>query len=330
MTVGSPVWVSLSLFDRGALIWLVRNKVTLAFKTMKNAWHSSALTSEFEVYRLLEGRHSSVARFDGEVDVLLPGTDCVISTSSLRGNAVSKSDKSKVLRRVFYPSGRSLYKAESELELLKGIRAAIEGHEFLCNQQILHRNISVGSVMFWDDDDPQEGTEGLLLDLELARRNGPRVEVRTLDPVCTPAGQVFSGVQVKHSRWEPEVVAWGAPTTGTLQFMAVDLLRSLDDGLKAKHREVSPGPIEHQVCHDIESDPVRDLIGVLVRQFRLWKQEPFTHAAVLANFDINGDMRYITSCDIGKSRPMNEPWFEGRAYYSATHQDHEAALAAAS
>ncbi|EMD33828.1 hypothetical protein CERSUDRAFT_126049, partial [Gelatoporia subvermispora B] len=254
VTVGTPIWISLSLFDRGTLVWLVRNKTSLDLRVLKNAWHSGARTPESEIYQLIEGEHPGVARFDNGADVKFPGTGDIISTASLRGRGDANSAEHSVLHRVFiYPEGRSLFKARSELELLKGMRAALRGHEFLCSQYILHRDISVGNIMLSVEDDPPEGAEGFLMDLELALCTGPRVEYKTLAPVRTPIGQVLSDVQVKPSRWDTQLTKRGAPMTGTLQFMAVDLLMSLDDQLKAARREASEGLVEQAAHHDIES-----------------------------------------------------------------------------
>ncbi|EMD33833.1 hypothetical protein CERSUDRAFT_117899 [Gelatoporia subvermispora B] len=357
VTIGTPIWISLSLFGRGTLVWRVRNKATLDLRVMKNAWHSGARTSESEIYQLIEGQHPGVARFDVGADVKFPGTELIISTSSLRSSGRANSAKHAILHRVFiYPIGRSLYRARSELELVKGMRAALRGHEFLCNQYILHRDISVGNIMLSSEDDPPEGAEGFLMDLELARCSGPRVEYTVIAPVRTPTGQILNDVQVRHSRWDTHLTKRGAPMTGTLQFMAVVLLESLEERVWNEQNAVGP-PMEHKVHHDIESfiwvliyslmrriivveaskvndadkhlvgqlttlktrfiryfgrstpsgilgqrggakpwnfvqyhpeffsEPIRDLIDNLDRQFRVRKEEPFTHAAVLGALD---------------------------------------------
>ncbi|EMD33827.1 hypothetical protein CERSUDRAFT_126048 [Gelatoporia subvermispora B] len=256
VTIGTPVWVSLSLFGRGTLVWRVLNKAALDLRVMKNAWHSGARTPESEIYKLIEGEHPGVARFDSGADVRFPGTDLIISTASIRGRGDEDSANSAILHRVFiFPVGRSLYKARSELELLKGIRAALRGHEFLCDQYVLHRDISVGNILLSSEDSPPEGAEGFLMDLELARYSAPRIELETLGPVRMPTGQVLHDVQVKHSRWDVDLTKRGAPMTGTLQFMAVELLESLAESSRAVKLRQQPRllPVEHQTHHDVES-----------------------------------------------------------------------------
>ncbi|EMD33835.1 hypothetical protein CERSUDRAFT_76524 [Gelatoporia subvermispora B] len=358
VTVGTPIWVSLSLFGRGTLVWRVLNKVTLDLGVLKNAWHSGARTPESEIYKFIEGEHPGVARFVDGADVKFPGTELIISTVSLRGRGDEDSANNAILHRVFiFPVGRSLYKARSELELLKGIRAALRGHEFLCSQYILHRDISVGNIMLLSEDSPPAGAEGFLMDLELARYSAPTVEIRTSGPVRLPTGRVLTDIQAKHSRWDADLTKRGAPMTGTLQFMAVELLQTMARDLRAakRNRKHTKPPIEHRTHHDIESfvwvliyslirrvlrvdrlnmtdeekalmedlqdsftqyfgrsnpsaivaqrwgdnpwdfvhlhdsfftDPIRDLINTLDRQFRVKKEEPFTHAAVLSALDV--------------------------------------------
>ncbi|EMD33832.1 hypothetical protein CERSUDRAFT_98377 [Gelatoporia subvermispora B] len=252
VTIGTPIWVSLSLFDRGTLVWRVRKKDTLDLKVLKNVWYGGARASAPEAHRLIEGKHPGVACCDG-FNVLFPGTASPISTNLLRGNLDPSPSKNRTLYRLLYPPGRSLFEACSELELIRGMRAALRGHEFLCSQSILHRDIGVDNILLSCDDELREGAEGFLIDLELAIYTGPTIEYRTLAPIRLPTGRVLNDVQVKHLHWTTSVANRGAPVTGTLQFMAAELLASLDDSLRSTGRPVQYVPVEHQTHHDIES-----------------------------------------------------------------------------
>ncbi|OCH88134.1 hypothetical protein OBBRIDRAFT_795539 [Obba rivulosa] len=249
ITAGRPIWISLSMFGRGTLVWRVRNKQTLLLRVLKNAWRNGARSPESTVYEQIQGWHPGVARFDRGGDVKFPGQDAVISTATLRngGIPIQESDQHAVLHRVLiYPVGRSLYSARSELELLKGLRAALQGHKFLCDQGILHRDISIGNIMLSSDEDPQPGAEGFLMDLEFARHTGPDVQRRTIPLVRTPNGQMLKDVKIMHIDFgQPSSIKRGAPMTGTLQFMAVDLLEAL-----ARRRT---SQVEHLPQHDVES-----------------------------------------------------------------------------
>ncbi|OCH89037.1 hypothetical protein OBBRIDRAFT_836099 [Obba rivulosa] len=252
--VGSPIRVSLSLFGRGTLVWRVRNKRTSELRAMKNAWHSGARSHEADIYKLIQGEHHGVAHSDLEADVMHPGSDVAIGAAALRGSGGANSADHAVLHRVFiYPVGRPLYKARSELELIRGMRAALRGHKFLCDQSILHRDISVGNIMLSSDENPAESAEGFLMDLESALCMGPRVETRTLNPVRTPTSEVLKDTKVEYSRWDVEITKYGAPMTGTLQFMATDLLLSLSESEQASKREATNMLIEHKTHHGIES-----------------------------------------------------------------------------
>ncbi|EMD33834.1 hypothetical protein CERSUDRAFT_98379 [Gelatoporia subvermispora B] len=236
ITVGTPIWISLSLFGRGSLVWRARNKATLDLRVMKIAWRSGARTPESEIYHLTEGGHPAVARFDDGANVKLPGTKPTVSTSSLRNSG----------------HDRSLFRARSELELVKGLRAALQAHEFLCNQSILHRDISVTTIMLPSGDDPLGGAEGFLVHLEHARCVSPRIEYTMLAPVRMLTDYIVKDDLSRHSRRDMHLTKQGGPVTGTLQFMAVDLLDSLEEIVWNQQGVVGP-PMEHKVHHDIES-----------------------------------------------------------------------------
>ncbi|OCH89041.1 hypothetical protein OBBRIDRAFT_836101 [Obba rivulosa] len=233
-TVGSPIWTTLSPSGRSTLGWQIRNKRTFDVMIVKVAWHNGARLPKSSICERAQGVHPGATHADPATDLVFP-----------RGNgAVS-------YRISMFPIGRSLCKARTELELIKGIRAALRDYELLSNQGILHRDISVGSIMLSSDDNPQEGAEGFLMDFEFDLYTDIQIENRTLNHARIPTEQVLGDVEVEHFYYDSAVIRRDAPKAGTLQFMAADLLLSLSENLNDK-REVTSS-IEHKPHHDIES-----------------------------------------------------------------------------
>ncbi|KAF4584862.1 hypothetical protein EYR40_001682 [Pleurotus pulmonarius] len=258
LTVGPPIWVSLSLIGRGTNIWPVvpliwnSGKYTIGddapLSILKNAWRNSDRTGEASVYGSLNAPPPGVARFLQGGDARFDSeTDIPISVHNLRRqypygawlhrvttNAVANAPSgpgtgTAVLHRLILQTiGRPLWQFTSYLELLKAFRAAIVGHQRLVAYGILHRDISAGNIMISADDNPAEGEEGFLMDLEFAR----------IDEI----------VHVTKVPGGPQHTTWSAPKrgiqmTGTVQFMAREILDSI----------VQNKPIEHTESHDLES-----------------------------------------------------------------------------
>lgn len=157
VTVGPPIWVSLSLIGRGTSIWPViwvtmeSGKWTIAnsasVSILKNAWRNSGRTGEAFIYGSLNSPPPGVARFLQGGDVLFDvKTDIPISVHNLRshypydallhrGGANAKANAAPapvttmaVLHRLILQTiGRPLWHFVSYLELLKAFRAAIVG-----------------------------------------------------------------------------------------------------------------------------------------------------------------------------------------------------------
>ncbi|KAF9802943.1 hypothetical protein IEO21_09794 [Rhodonia placenta] len=239
-TIGSPVWSSLSLFGRGTWVWYVReydangDYLKGSKKIMKMAWRHGNRIPESIILRSIKGQHPGLAKFlvGADVEHRAAGQRPErMSVRYLRSGQNDMNDGSPVLHRLVLSTvGRPLWEYESELELLLGVRAALDAHEFLCEQGIIHRDISPGNILLRDrsynPDSEPDGGEGFLTDLEFAR--------------IPDAVTVIEGVgesQRTHTRWREH----GAPLTGNVQFMALDILRA------------GNGSIEHTACHDVES-----------------------------------------------------------------------------
>lgn len=148
-TIGLPVWISFSLFGRGTAVWPVKayNQSTSQLEgeemVMKTAWRQSNRHSESSIYlrvALEEDAHPAIARFrtggdvrDSRRPLILPSSvsneKSVITTQYLRNNLVSApDDSSQVLHRLVLETiGRSIWTYSSDLELMRGIRAALAG-----------------------------------------------------------------------------------------------------------------------------------------------------------------------------------------------------------
>ncbi|KAF7986621.1 hypothetical protein HWV62_26422 [Athelia sp. TMB] len=91
------------------------------------------------------------------------------------------NEESPVLHRlVLEPIGRPLWQGGTELDIIEAFCATIEGHRFLTDQGILHRNISAGNTMLSVKENPRLG-EGFLTDPEFAFIDRPAVT--TEEPV---------------------------------------------------------------------------------------------------------------------------------------------------
>jgi hypothetical protein len=132
-TLGVPIWSSLSLLGRGTVVWRVcdsnnPNKLLV----LKNAWRSSGRLPESTIYESIIGKHPGVANYEFGDDVVFPGhSDRLICVNNLRCEDWKDEENTAatpVLHRLLVSTyGRPLWDCTSELELLKGLRAALKG-----------------------------------------------------------------------------------------------------------------------------------------------------------------------------------------------------------
>ncbi|KAF7986652.1 hypothetical protein HWV62_26484 [Athelia sp. TMB] len=219
-TTGYPIWFSLSLLGRGTVVWLVVDKTSGGVTVLKTAWRAGNRLAESKIYGMLEGKtHRGLATFVSGDDVVFPENGRAISVAEFRG---SDEICSPTLHRLFLNTlGKPIWEYNgSELTLLKGIRAALRGHQFLYENGILHRDVSAGNILLAFEDNPEDGAEGFITDVEFAY---------IADDDSASPGQ--------------EPVPRGAVMTGTMQFMAVELLQAM------KKRQ----QLAHILYHDLES-----------------------------------------------------------------------------
>ncbi|KAJ3542782.1 hypothetical protein NM688_g5938 [Phlebia brevispora] len=234
------IWSSLSLIGRGTTVWVVKElhngKPEGAVRVMKTAWRSSRRTPEASIYKALQDAqkfrsHDCVAQLDVGDDVRSQDRR-IISVSTLRASEDRSPDESredKILHRLLLsPVGRPIWEYESEEILIRGIKAAIEGHKYLYENGILHRDVSAGNVLLAQH--PQPGMEGFITDLDYAR-------VGETSRVAEQAKA--AGKSVPH----------GGHITGTYQFMSIRILRLM----WLDKIDQNPSEIVNEVRDDLES-----------------------------------------------------------------------------
>ncbi|KAL4259147.1 Protein kinase domain-containing protein [Pleurotus pulmonarius] len=234
VTIGPPVWSSLSYLGRGTTVWRVvaidgsniprPNEVLI----LKNAWRRSHSSSESSIYVTLRRAigddplrtlRKGIAEFRAGADVTFPGRSEAISVNNLRylflGGPIipPPAPQTPVLHRLILATqGRALWYCENLKELLRGMGAALRGHKFLVSKGILHRDISA----------------------EYARLN-------TITDIHTMKIAPDATTSATHTVFKD--AKRGAEMTGTLQFMAAELLEALEKGKG----------VRHEVHHDLES-----------------------------------------------------------------------------
>lgn len=133
-TVGPSCWSSTSYLGRGTSVWTVREykdgQLIGPELIMKNAWRTSRRMMESAIYRLVEGSHPGLAKFFDGRDVLYPDSDSdtPITVYGLRGYPPNSDGTERYLHRLLLESiGSPLWEYETELELVKALRAAVLG-----------------------------------------------------------------------------------------------------------------------------------------------------------------------------------------------------------
>ncbi|THH18784.1 hypothetical protein EW146_g2276 [Bondarzewia mesenterica] len=269
-TIGHPMWSSLSLLGRGTIIWRVKAYTDAGLSEtemiLKTAWRGSKRDPESAIYQTVKGTSGGLARYlvggdvkDSRPDLRVsrvrrqqgwdPREDTVITVRSLRGDAVDAFAETPVLHRLIIATvGRPLWTYTSDLELLKGMRAALDGHLFLWKQGILHRDISAGNILLAaNPDNAEPGHEGFLTDLEFARVHGEFfTSTTTRETVLSRDGLEL--MERSKTKFTTSSAQRGAAMTGTLQFMAVELLTAIN--ATPTHM---PLTVKQNEAHDVES-----------------------------------------------------------------------------
>ncbi|KAF8804954.1 hypothetical protein BYT27DRAFT_7258710 [Phlegmacium glaucopus] len=265
-TIGPPIWTSLSLLGRGTNVWHVHSYALSVNQDpilhgdemiMKTAWRSNARTSEFDIYSVVDNHPKGLAKFICGGDVRYARNP--ITVKNMRSQAVHDLDadppKAVLHRLILGTVGRPLWEYTSESDLLSGFRDAILAHKSLCDQGILHRDISAGNVMLIEAQDTE--LRGFITDLDFARIEGSTVETadRTVERAAIPQerytdrGGSYATTEFaifKQTTFQSTAtIKRGAGMTGTAQFMSRRIL------LQAFI--VNPIRVVHEAGDDIES-----------------------------------------------------------------------------
>ncbi|GJJ15502.1 hypothetical protein Clacol_009780 [Clathrus columnatus] len=267
-TIGLPVWTSLSLLGRGTSIWRVSASPTESFATgifliLKTAWRQSKRPSESAIMQRIKGSHDGLVQYSQGSDVFFPSSSHIsppkVTTANLRNqNRHVEGDTTILHRLIFKTVGRPIWEFDSYLEFFLAIKAALNAHKFLADQNILHRDISAGNVLLSSNPNAPDSQKGFLTDLEFARIDDGTLETKSIIPVSS----LFNPNRVRemtvpttrtHTTWTPP--PRGAVLTGTIQFMALELVRSLSGGSQPIHR----------IYHDVESFIWVTYYGILRR-----------------------------------------------------------------
>ncbi|GJJ15510.1 hypothetical protein Clacol_009788 [Clathrus columnatus] len=256
-TIGLPVWNSLSLLGRGTSIWKVsasptKSLATGIFLILKTSWRQSNRTSESSIMQRVKGSHDGLVQYSQGSDVFFPSSSPIappkITTANLRNQNLHVEGDTTILHRlIFKIVGRPIWEFDSYLEFFLAIKAALNAHKFLADQNILHRDISAGNVLLSSNPNAPDSQKGFLTDLEFARIDDETLETKNNIPVPflpnpNRAKEMTIPTTRTHTTWTPP--PRGAVLTGTVQFMACELV----SGFLGENQQ----PI-HRIHHDVES-----------------------------------------------------------------------------
>ncbi|KAH9843517.1 uncharacterized protein C8Q71DRAFT_728758 [Rhodofomes roseus] len=261
-TIGPPIWVSSSLLGRATTVWRVievvySENVQRVFAgrlhVLKSSWRDPRRSREADIYTLISTFEDCPAGIPqlvcgGDVTYDVPPTMKKLTTAAIRGAV--EGPESRVLHRIILNIvGEPLWRYTDELQLLCAFRDIVQVHQYLYEKGILHRDISPGNMFLWTG--PLAAAAGFLSDLDMARVDesvlGHPVHQEVAEPVLKAIGPTGERIMTQpavrtHIRFT-ETKPRGMPITGTLQFMALQLLEAMDNNQ----------PIEHTVVHDLES-----------------------------------------------------------------------------
>ncbi|TEB14750.1 hypothetical protein FA13DRAFT_1721436 [Coprinellus micaceus] len=155
-----------SICSRGTTCWRVRDPATMEEYVIKDSWREDDLPAEHELLEKVKG---------------IPGVVFMASCEVDRGET---------------KGFQSVEHFSSVLQVLYAFRDAIVAHQRLLERGVLHRDISLGNVLFGKPDAP-EGERGVLIDLDLAfLATDARPSVKSDHTIGT---RLFQSISVLHS-----------------------------------------------------------------------------------------------------------------------------------
>ncbi|KAF7986655.1 hypothetical protein HWV62_26490 [Athelia sp. TMB] len=218
--ISSPAADYTRLLGHDTVVWHMFKKTSSGVVVLKTAWRIGNRLASSKIYGALEGEtHQSPAKSVLGDDVVFLKSGHTTSFAKFRdfGEICSPA-----LHRLFLNTLRNpIWEYnKSDSSLLKGTRAALKGHQFLYKNGILHGDVSAGNILLASEENPKASAEGFTTDADPAHK----ADIDSGSP-----GQ--------------EPVPRGALMTGTMQFMAVELLQAMKKRQK----------IAHVLYHDLES-----------------------------------------------------------------------------
>ncbi|EIM90644.1 uncharacterized protein STEHIDRAFT_152356 [Stereum hirsutum FP-91666 SS1] len=217
---------------------------------MKTAWRQSGRNLGSSIHHGARNAiHSALAEYIACDGVIYPRRDLLDDTPAQRGisahllhnSAPVDEAKSHVLHRLMLNTiGGSVWTYTSDLELLNGLRSAVQAHQLLFDQGILYHDISPENIALMKDPrNLQPGREGFLSDLECFLVEGDPRFKSEMDHA-----DAIQNIRDVSGDVPPNSVAHvGAIRTGSVHFMAIEILDAI----------VDERPIEYSIEHDIES-----------------------------------------------------------------------------
>ncbi|KAJ3549255.1 hypothetical protein NM688_g5197 [Phlebia brevispora] len=135
------IWTSASLVEGHISVWLVKEMEKGTVRVLKTTWTRNQQAPE-AIYDALQ----DVRRHDSH--------PCL---ARLYAREVTPRGD-KVLCRGLLSAGRPIWLYKSEIELIRGIRAVVQGHKFLYENRILCCDVDPGNVLLaWNSESECEG-----------------------------------------------------------------------------------------------------------------------------------------------------------------------------
>ncbi|KIP10530.1 hypothetical protein PHLGIDRAFT_232840 [Phlebiopsis gigantea 11061_1 CR5-6] len=265
-TIGRPIWTSHSLLGRGTSVWRVHShNAPQDEQIMKTAWRHEDCDGEAEVYSYLDeckitGSPGIAAFRSGQDISFVPAgslREVVLSVNSLRPRE-ARLPKDIILHRVVLTSiGKPLWEYDTPAQFIRALLAIVQGIRTLEQHDILHRDISAGNVLLATNSRP--GYEAFLTDFEFAKiPSRPK-------PTAIPTSRwhithmvnerkVHNQSVIEHISWSNGIShASGPEMTGTLQFMAIDMLDNCTTYTHGVGCPPTYEPVKRAVRHELES-----------------------------------------------------------------------------
>ncbi|EPQ53827.1 hypothetical protein GLOTRDRAFT_139906 [Gloeophyllum trabeum ATCC 11539] len=251
VTIGPPLFCANSIFGRGTRVWLAQklceDREEAGFVVVKDYWRDRERWTEGNIYRAIygaSGRAFGVARLYHDYDVTADPRDRVHVASGWMVNEKLGEVVFKDLvhhRCILLSVGIPLWRFKSTRQLLHAIRDALKGHQNMCKNGVLHRDISVNNILISADPGAENEAVGFLIDPELAFADGMKDkdgELRNLTGTYQfTAVKRFQELNCEHLTWHDIESFFWVLVYVILRHTICEILH---DGLKIKGYQCVP------------------------------------------------------------------------------------------